>query len=237
MRRVDPDPKANDPRRYLLADRSRHGQLRHYVQVRDGIPKIRIRAEHGTEAFDRLVTRAVEGVPMYDPSIGWPPERVASKLGEFLKTLHAADAKDSPFGVKKPGHVLIHGDYCLPNVLVHEGKLSGIIDVGLAGLGNPETDLAAGVWTLQYNYGKGHGRAFLDAFAPEHGPAGELAVVTRAQLPSRTEVVLEILWPALPNRVYVRAHVWRRRLGLMARFHPDEQQARDFLVFGGTNRQ
>jgi hypothetical protein len=74
------------------------------------------------------------------------------------------------------------------------------------------------------------GRAFLDAFAPDHGPAGELAVVTRAQLPSRTEVVLEILWPALPNRVYVRAHVWRRRLGLMARFHPDEQQARDFLV-------
>jgi hypothetical protein len=60
LRRVDPDPKANDMRRYLLADRSRHGQLRHYVQIRDGIPKIRIRAEHGTEEFDRLVTRAVE---------------------------------------------------------------------------------------------------------------------------------------------------------------------------------
>ncbi len=60
MRRVDPDPKANDPRRYLLADRSRHGQLRHYVQIRDGISKIRIRAEHGSEEFDRLVTRAVE---------------------------------------------------------------------------------------------------------------------------------------------------------------------------------
>ncbi|HZS37999.1 MAG TPA: PilZ domain-containing protein [Polyangia bacterium] len=74
------------------------------------------------------------------------------------------------------------------------------------------------------------GEAFLEAFAPEHGPAGELAVVTRATLPSRTEVVLEILWPALPNRIYVRARVWRRRLGLMARFHPDELQARDFLV-------
>lgn len=111
-----------------------------------------------------LVTRAVDGVPMSDASLGWPPGRVAAKLGEFLKELHAVDAHDCPFGVKKRGHVLIHGDYCLPNVLVSDGRMSAVIDVGLAGLGNPETDLAAGVWTLQYNFGKGHARAFLDAY-------------------------------------------------------------------------
>src|SRR5690348_7460820 len=111
-----------------------------------------------------LVTRAVEGVPMYDPSLGWAPEGVAAKLGEFLKALHAAEAADCPFGVRKPGNVLVHGDYCLPNVLVHDGRVSAVIDVGLSGLGNPETDLAAGVWTLQYNYGKGYARPFLDAY-------------------------------------------------------------------------
>lgn len=111
-----------------------------------------------------LVTRSVAGVPMFDPSLGWPPERAAAKLGEFLRELHSTEADDCPFGVKKPGHVLIHGDYCLPNVLVDEGKPSAVIDVGLAGLGNPETDLAAGVWTLQYNYGKGFARVFLDAY-------------------------------------------------------------------------
>ncbi len=95
---------------------------------------------------------------------GWPPERVAATLGEILKTLHGTDAADCPFGVRKRGHVLIHGDYCLPNVLVHGGRLSAVIDLGLAGLGNPETDLAAGVWTLQYNFGKGYARAFLDAY-------------------------------------------------------------------------
>ena len=113
---------------------------------------------------DWLLTRALQGVPMYHPSVGWSPERVAASLGEILRGLHATEAGDCPFGVRKRGHVLIHGDYCLPNVLVHDGRLSAVIDVGLAGLGSPETDLAAGVWTLQYNFGQGFARAFLDAY-------------------------------------------------------------------------
>ena len=113
---------------------------------------------------DWLLTRAVAGVPMYDPSVGWPPARVAQALGEVLQELHAADGRDCPFGVRKPGNVLVHGDYALPNVLVHEGMFSALVDVGRAGLGNPEVDLAAGIWTLQYNYGRGHARAFLDAY-------------------------------------------------------------------------
>jgi aminoglycoside phosphotransferase len=89
---------------------------------------------------------------------------VARVLGEILRQLHATDAKNCPFGAKKRGNVLIHGDYCLPNVLVRDGKLSGLVDVGRSGLGNPEDDLAAGVWTLQYNYGKGLARGFLEAY-------------------------------------------------------------------------
>lgn len=113
---------------------------------------------------DWLVTREVPGVPMHDPSVGWQPERVASTLGEILRGLHLTDAADCPFGLKKPGNVLIHGDYCLPNVLVRDGKFSALVDVGRSGLGNPEDDLAAGVWTLQYNFGKGFARPFLDAY-------------------------------------------------------------------------
>jgi aminoglycoside phosphotransferase len=113
---------------------------------------------------DWLVTRAVPGVPMFDPAVDWEPTRVAVRFGEILKDLHAVDATGCPFGVRRRGHVLIHGDYCLPNVLVEGGRLGAVVDVGLAGLGNPETDLAAGVWTLQYNYGKGFGRTFLEAY-------------------------------------------------------------------------
>jgi hypothetical protein len=75
----------------------------------------------------------------------------------------------------------------------------------------------------------GSSQEFLDAYA-HHGPAGELAVVTRARPPSGSEVVLEVAWPGLPNRVYIRARVYRRRLGLIARIHVDDATARDFLV-------
>ena len=113
---------------------------------------------------DWLVTREVRGVPLHDRSLRWEPGRVARTLGEILRGLHATDAAGCPFGVRKPGNVLVHGDYCLPNVLVEDGKLSALVDVGGAGLGNPEVDLAAGVWTLQYNYGAGLARTFLDAY-------------------------------------------------------------------------
>jgi aminoglycoside phosphotransferase len=113
---------------------------------------------------DWLVTREVPGAPLYKAAVDWTPSRVARVFGEILRGLHATDAQGCPFGVPKRGNVLIHGDYCLPNVLVTAGELSGIVDVGGSGLGNPEVDLAAGVWTLHYNFGKGFAREFLDAY-------------------------------------------------------------------------
>jgi len=63
----------------------------------------------------------------------------------------------------------------------------------------------------------------------EAGPAGELAIVTRAT-PSQSELVLEITWPGLPNRVFLRAEVSVRQLGLLARIHRDDAPARNFLL-------
>ena len=113
---------------------------------------------------DWLLTRAVRGVPLNDRSMDWEPSRMATRLAEILRELHAVDATGCPFGDPKPGHVLVHGDYCLPNVLVEDGRLSALVDVGQSGLGDPKVDLAAGVWSLQYNYGPGHAREFLDSY-------------------------------------------------------------------------
>jgi hypothetical protein len=74
-----------------------------------------------------------------------------------------------------------------------------------------------------------NGRAFLDAYSPSH-VAGELVVATRARPKSGTEVVVEVNWPGLPNHVYLRARVHRKRSRLVARLHPDDVSARDFLL-------
>jgi kanamycin kinase len=113
---------------------------------------------------DWLMTRELKGVPLYHTSVGWPPARIARVFGEILRSIHACDATGCPFGVARRAHVLVHGDYCLPNVLVSDGGLSALVDVGAAGLGDPRQDLAAGVWTLQYNFGPGHAGEFLDAY-------------------------------------------------------------------------
>ena len=47
--------------------------------------------------------------------------------------------------------VLIHGDYCLPNIILRDWKLGGFIDLGESGIGDRHYDLAWGLWTLNKN--------------------------------------------------------------------------------------
>lgn len=47
--------------------------------------------------------------------------------------------------------VLLHGDYCLPNILLDHWKFSGFIDLGGAGIGDRHIDLFWGIWSLGFN--------------------------------------------------------------------------------------
>ena len=61
--------------------------------------------------------------------------------------------------------VLIHGDYCLPNVLLDDWRLSGLIDVGNGGVADRHIDLLWGIWTLKFNLGTGrYTERFMDAY-------------------------------------------------------------------------
>lgn len=47
--------------------------------------------------------------------------------------------------------VLLHGDYCLPNIMLDNWKFSGFLDVGHGGVGDRHIDLFWGVWSLGFN--------------------------------------------------------------------------------------
>ena len=61
---------------------------------------------------------------------------------------------------------LLHGDYCLPNIVLDDWKFSGFIDVGRGGVGDRHMDIFWGVWTLYFNLKT---NAYYDRFLDVYG--------------------------------------------------------------------
>jgi aminoglycoside phosphotransferase len=49
--------------------------------------------------------------------------------------------------------LLTHGDYCLPNVMLHRNRFGGVLDVGRAGRGDPFRDYALVLRSAASNLG------------------------------------------------------------------------------------
>jgi aminoglycoside phosphotransferase len=49
--------------------------------------------------------------------------------------------------------VFTHGDYCLPNIIIQQGRISGFVDWGRGGIGDRYRDLALAARSLAYNCG------------------------------------------------------------------------------------
>lgn len=61
--------------------------------------------------------------------------------------------------------VLIHGDYCLVNIILKNWNVMGYIDLGDSGIGDRHYDLAQGLRTLSRNLKSSeYGQYFLDAY-------------------------------------------------------------------------
>ncbi len=66
---------------------------------------------------------------------------------------------------------VLHGDYCLPNVILNDWAFSGFIDLDCSGVGDRHVDLFWGAWSLSYNlktdryrerFFDAYGRSFID---------------------------------------------------------------------------
>lgn len=68
----------------------------------------------------------------------------------------------------KEEYALSHGDYCLPNVFVKDGKISGYVDLGKMGLADKYQDIALCYRSLRHNYeGKYSGEEKHKDFSPK----------------------------------------------------------------------
>lgn len=79
--------------------------------------------------------------------------------------------------------VLIHGDYCLPNVMYDGWDFVGFIDLDHAGIGDRHIDLFWGAWTLGFNLGTDEYRErFFDAYGRDKIDNDLLRVVAAAEV-------------------------------------------------------
>ncbi len=79
--------------------------------------------------------------------------------------------------------VLLHGDYCLPNVILDHWKFSGYIDLGCGGIGDRHIDLVWGIWTLKFNLGTAeYTDRFMDAYGRDRIEPEKLRMVAAMEM-------------------------------------------------------
>lgn len=79
--------------------------------------------------------------------------------------------------------VLLHGDYCLPNIMLDDWRLSGFIDLGNGGVGDRHIDIFWGVWTLGFNlHTDAYRDRFLDAYGRDKIDTEMLKIVAAAEV-------------------------------------------------------
>jgi kanamycin kinase len=79
--------------------------------------------------------------------------------------------------------VLLHGDYCLPNIILDNWRFSGFIDVGNGGIGDRHVDLYWGAWTLNFNLKTDEYRErFFDAYGRDRVDLDMIDLVSAAEV-------------------------------------------------------
>ncbi|MDR0883040.1 MAG: aminoglycoside 3'-phosphotransferase [Oscillospiraceae bacterium] len=78
---------------------------------------------------------------------------------------------------------LLHGDYCLPNIILDNWNFSGFIDVDGGGVGDRHVDLFWGIWTLFFNLKTNQYRQrFIDCYGRDKVDEEYLRIVAACEV-------------------------------------------------------
>ena len=105
------------------------------------------------------------GNPLCNKEYMNDPMLAVSLLSDAFLMLQRVSADGCPFeSEENSGGDFVHGDFCLPNILIKDNRVSGFIDIENCGCGDKRFDIAWAVWSLGYNLGTSkYTKLFLDS--------------------------------------------------------------------------
>ncbi|MCL2055067.1 MAG: phosphotransferase [Oscillospiraceae bacterium] len=114
--------------------------------------------------------------------------REAALTRYFHDSFGYASSEEAWAVVEKYAHflktdTLLHGDYCLPNIILNDWKFSGFIDLDSGGVGDRHVDVFWGAFTLWFNLKTDKYRErFLDAYGRDKVDKEMLRVVAAVEV-------------------------------------------------------
>lgn len=116
-----------------------------------GCPRERTLAYYTEKAIERIRSGRLSGEELLECGF-----ETAEELLEWIET---HPVRYDP--------VLSHGDYCLPNLLLKDGKISGYIDIGGIGIADRYSDIVDCWNSLKNNFGGVFGGKVYEDFDPD----------------------------------------------------------------------
>ncbi len=139
------------------------------------------------ECLRMLHARPIDGCPITDHTARYLATAEENYRAGLFDPSFADLPHLTPDGawerVTRQGHLLqndtlLHGDYCLPNIMLENWRFRGFIDLGNGGIGDRHVDLFWGAWTLRFNLKTDRYRQrFFDAYGRDRVDAERIALV------------------------------------------------------------
>lgn len=80
-------------------------------------------------------------------------------------------------------NTLLHGDYCLPNIILNDWKFARFIDLNNAGVGDRHVDVFWAIWSLFFNlHTHEYRERFIDAYGRDKVDEDILRVVAAIEV-------------------------------------------------------
>ena len=106
--------------------------------------------ENENEAY--YLKTKLKGENLVDKKLLQKPYLLMKLIKQAFDILHNIDSSDCILiNPDSKGSTLVHGDFCLPNIITRDNAVVGFIDTANLGLGDELIDYEWCIWSFEYN--------------------------------------------------------------------------------------